>query len=268
MARYFPSNCQLVFCPASTMYCSCHKINLSNICQASMAANTLITFQAEVRMGEGGGQQYCLKWNNYQVKNVTDVFFANSWWPLAEYLSPSWSLFRRACPPLSRTFLPRTPLLMSPSPVRDKRYHYCPMYMPNGHVHWTIMVLPILIVTPQAKEWLMIHFQIVRAHRLLLSACSPYFRRLLSGLTSCQHPIIILRWSPSQGNADASDLFQRRKSFRLGGDLGVHLQWRSEHRARVSARLPGSRWNSPHTRPHRRGLPPHIRSNIQYFRLS
>ena len=31
MARYFPSNCQLVFCPASTMYCSCHKINLSKI---------------------------------------------------------------------------------------------------------------------------------------------------------------------------------------------------------------------------------------------
>ena len=122
-----------------------------------------------------------------------------------------------------------------------------------GHVHWTIMVLPILIVTPQAKEWLMIHFQIVRAHRLLLSACSPYFRRLLSGLTSCQHPIIILRWSPSQGNADASNLFQRRKSFRLGGDLGVYLQWGSEHRARVFARLPGSRWDSPHSGPHRGG---------------
>ena len=40
-------------------------------------------------MGEGGGQQYCLKWNNYQVKNVTDVFL-----PTAS------DLFQKICPHL------------------------------------------------------------------------------------------------------------------------------------------------------------------------
>jgi len=35
--------------------------------------------------------------------------------------------------------------------------------------------------------------KVVRAHRLLLSACSPYFRHLLSGLTVWQHPVIVLR---------------------------------------------------------------------------
>jgi len=78
-------------------------------------------------MGEGGGQQYCLKWNNYQES-------------------------------LSSTF---SDLLASDTFVD---------------------------VTLSCEGQ-----KIVRAHRLLLSACSPYFRRLLSGLTSCQHPIIILR---------------------------------------------------------------------------
>ena len=112
--------------------------------------------------------------------------------------------------------------------------------------------MSLLFVTLQT-----INFQIVRAHRLLLSACSPYFRRLLSGLTSSQHPIIILRWSSCQENADASSaLFQRRKSFRLGGNFGVHLQWGSEHRTRLLAGLPCSCWDSPHSRPHWGGLPP------------
>lgn len=35
--------------------------------------------------------------------------------------------------------------------------------------------------------------QVVRAHRLLLSACSPYFRQLLSGLSSWEHPVIVLQ---------------------------------------------------------------------------
>jgi len=78
-------------------------------------------------MGEGGGQQYCLKWNNYQES-------------------------------LSSTF---SDLLASDTFVD---------------------------VTLSCEGQ-----KIVRAHRLLLSACSPYFRRLLSGLTSSQHPIIILR---------------------------------------------------------------------------
>ena len=38
-----------------------------------------------------------------------------------------------------------------------------------------------------------IHWQVVKAHRLLLSACSPYFRHLLSDLASWQHPVILLR---------------------------------------------------------------------------
>lgn len=78
-------------------------------------------------MGEGGGQQYCLKWNNYQES-------------------------------LSSTF---SDLLASDTFVD---------------------------VTLSCEGQ-----KIVRAHRLLLSACSPYFRRLLSGLASSQHPIIILR---------------------------------------------------------------------------
>jgi len=78
-------------------------------------------------MGDGGGQQYCLKWNNYQ-----------------ESLSSTFSDLLA-----SDTFVDVT-------------------LSCEGH-------------------------KIVRAHRLLLSACSPYFRRLLSGLTSWEHPIIILR---------------------------------------------------------------------------
>lgn len=35
--------------------------------------------------------------------------------------------------------------------------------------------------------------EVVRAHRLLLAACSPYFRRLLAGLASHHHPVILLR---------------------------------------------------------------------------
>ena len=37
------------------------------------------------------------------------------------------------------------------------------------------------------------HLQVVRAHRLLLSACSPYFRQLLSDLSSWEHPVIVLQ---------------------------------------------------------------------------
>ena len=34
-------------------------------------------------MGEGGGQQYCLKWNNYQVRqsSVTEVILTDRRWP-------------------------------------------------------------------------------------------------------------------------------------------------------------------------------------------
>jgi len=78
-------------------------------------------------MEEGEGQQYCLKWNNYQES-------------------------------LSSTF---SDLLASDTFVD---------------------------VTLSCEGQ-----QTVKAHKLLLSACSPYFRRLLSELSPSQHPIILLR---------------------------------------------------------------------------
>ena len=174
-------------------------------------------------MGEGGGQQYCLKWNNYQVQTVTGVFCQQSDL-VSEYFSTSRSFFQES---LSSTF---SDLLAS-----DTFVDVTLSCEGQKVLIFSKVCMSLLFVTLQT-----INFQIVRAHRLLLSACSPYFRRLLSGLTSSQHPIIILRWSSCQENADASALFQRRKSFRLGGNFGVHLQWGSEHRTRLLAGLPCS----------------------------
>ena len=76
MARYFPSNCQLVFCPASTMYCSCHKINLSKIFVKQVWL--LYTNHISGRGEDGGRGRAAILFEMEQLPGK-DVFFANSW---------------------------------------------------------------------------------------------------------------------------------------------------------------------------------------------
>ena len=145
-------------------------------------------------MGDGGGQQYCLKWNNYQVRLSLRRF--HHWGvslPSGVFVTISWMLFQES---LSSTF---SDLLASDTFVDVTL---------SCEGHKVLMFYNVYdgTVCESVSKWMTkFTFQIVRAHRLLLSACSPYFRRLLSGLTSWEHPIIILRWSPCQGNSDASD---------------------------------------------------------------
>ncbi|KAG8232827.1 hypothetical protein J437_LFUL013367, partial [Ladona fulva] len=102
------------------------------------------------------------------------------------------------------------------------------------------------------------------AHKVVLSACSPYFRRLLKA-NPCQHPIVILR-DVKQRDLEALLRFMYNGEVQIGQDqLSGFLATAQMLEVRGLAEVPSNskehhNYGHHHTPPHSRG-PPQARAN-------